>query len=407
MFLWIAFKNLWRNKRRTLFTELAIVFGVVVIVFIGAFLNGMFRFWAQDQFIESTTGSFQVEHRDYQTDKILDPLSATLTNSAALIREIEKMPGIAAAYGELRLTGMISNGTKSLTFDGRGVDKANQARVLTRSQNLLVDGRALGDHPDEVVLGQLLAENLDVQIGAQVRIVVKTLQGGIDLMYGTVVGIKSGGHFPSATYIEMNLAQAQKLLRMPDRVSQILVRSANFDQALADARRVETALQQAGEPIVARDYTELIEMFVTVGSVFKLIAYIISIILLIIVGFGITNAMFMAVRERRKETGTLLAIGMESAQVRRMFLLEGSLVGLLGAGLGVLGALTLTTVINQHGGIHLSVVMIESGITILPQADWLFISLAVLLTLVVSLAASWLPAAASAKLNPVEALMEG
>ncbi|GAK51110.1 hypothetical protein U14_02352 [Candidatus Moduliflexus flocculans] len=406
MFLRIAFKNLWRNKRRAFLTELAIVFGIVVIVFTGAFLKGFLRFWAQNQFIEATTGAFQIEHNEYQTKKFLDPLNTTLTNSAALIADVEQMPGIVAAYGELRMTGIVSNGSKSVIFDGKGVDKAKQAQVLPRTDELLKAGRQLGDDLYEVVLGELLAETLDAHIGSQVKIVVKTLQGGVDLMYATVVGVKSGGHFPAATYLEINLAQAQKFLRMPDRVSQILARTDSFDRSLQYARDVETRLQLANHPIVVRNYTELIEMFVTVGGVFQLIAYIISLILLIIVGFGIANAMFMAVRERRKEIGTLLAIGMEPAQARRLFLLEGALVGMSGAIIGTLIAVGMTTALNQHGGIRLYASPIGSYINISPAIDWSVIGLAGVLIFGVSLAASWLPAAASARLNPVDALME-
>ncbi len=405
MFLRIAFSNLWRNKRRTLFTELAIVFGIVVVIFTGAFLKGMFRFWALDQFINATTGAFQIEQRDYQAKSNLDPLGTTLENSAAIIATVERVPGIVAAYGELRVTGIVSNGSKSTTFDGKGVDKDGQRRVLSKSDDLIKDGRSLGTNSNEVVLGQLLAEKLGVKVGDQVAIVVKTLRGGIDLMYGKVVGVKHGGHFPSATYLEMNLSQAQKFLRMPDRVSQILVKTDDFDRSREYAKTAATQLQSAGYPILVRDYTELIQMFVTVGSVFKLIAYIISLILFIIVGLGITNAMFMAVRERKKEIGTLLAIGMEPSQTRRLFILEGSMVGLLGAVVGMLLALALTNMISQHGGLRFNGpdLMI---ITIRPQMDWMIAGIALMMSFFVSIVASWFPAAAAARLNPVEALTE-
>jgi putative ABC transport system permease protein len=405
MFLNIAFQNLLRNKRRTLFTELAIVFGVVVVIFTGAFLKGMFRFWAQDVFINATTGAFQIEHWNYRAESTLDPLGTTLTNSAELIAAVERMPGVGAAYGELRIIGIVSNGSRSDVFDGKGVDKDGQRRVLPGADNLVRAGRSLGDDPNEVVLGQLLAEKLGVTVGGQVIIVVKTLQGGIDLMYGKVVGVKSGSHFPSATYLEMNLSRAQKFLRMPNRVSQILVKTTDFDRARQVAGSAAVALKHAGTPVIVRDYTELIPMYVTVGSVFKLIASTISLILFVIIGLGIANAMFVAIRERRKEIGTLLAIGMEPYQARRMFILEGMMIGLLGAVIGLVFVAALTHVISGNGGLRFNGPD-AAIITVFPQIDWLIAGLALLLSVVISIVASWFPASASAKLNPVEALTE-
>lgn len=399
MFLKIAFKNLWRNKRRTLFTEVAIVFGVVVIVFTGAFLRGMFRNWVLMQ-ADATLGSFQIEHRDYREKGTLDPLRVTLENSQALIEEVEQVPGIVSAYGELRMTGIVSNGSKSSTFDGKGVDKEGQRRTLTAANDLIQEGRPLGDGLNEVVLGQFLAEKLNLKVGDQVAIVVQTLKGGIDMMYADVVGIKNGNHFPSATYLEMHLEQAQKFMRMPDRVSHILVKADEFDRFLEYAGTVATKLQNADYPIVVRDHTELIEMYVTVGSVFTLVAYVVSLILFVIVGGGIANAMFMAVRERKKEIGTLMAIGMEPSQVRWLFILEGVMVGLVGAIAGAILSMWITHFIVTHGGIPLPIGPIY------PQMDWIIVGIVFIMSFLVSTVASWFPASASAKLNPVEALME-
>lgn len=409
MFLKIAFNNLWRNKRRTVFAELAIIFGIVVIMFTGAFLKGMFRFWVDEKFVKATTGAFQVEHRDYREKSKLDPLAATLEKSAAIITDIEHLPGMLAAYGELRFTGVVSNGRQNAIFNGYGVDKDKQAQVLPGSQKFLRAGHALSDTPTDVILGRLLAEKIGAQVGDQVTLAAQTLQDGINLMYATVVGIKDGDHFDSAGYLEMNLSQVQKFLRMPDRVSQILVRADNFDRFLDYARTVESTLQHAGYPVIVRDYTEFVMMYSTVSPAFQLIAVVISVILMLIAGLGITNTMFMAVRERRKEIGTLLAIGLEAGHARRLFLLEGLLVGILGTLTGAVVAFALTTGINMHGGLTLPALgsqELTGKIIISPLMDWFVVGITFIIACAVSVFASWLPASASAQLDPVQALRE-
>ncbi len=381
------------------------MFGVVVIVFTGSFLKGMFRGWVLMQ-SEATLGSFQIEHRDYREKNILDPLGVSLENAASIIASVEQVPGVVAAFGELKITGIVSTGSKSATFSGKGVDKEGQHRTLSTAQDLIRQGEALSNDPNDIVLGQFLAETLEVKVGEQVAIVVQTLKGGIDMMYGTVVGIKNGNHFPSASYLEMNLAQAQTFLRMPGRVSQILVKADDFYRFEERAGAVETNLQQAGLPVIVRDHTELIEQYATTGSAFKLIALIVSLILFIIVGGGIANAMFMAVRERKKEIGTLLAIGMEPSQTRRLFIQEGILVGLLGAGAGAVLAFALTNFVIIHGGIGFYSESLNELIVITPEMDWMVVGVAFLMSFLVSTVASWFPASASAKLNPVEALTE-
>src|SRR5262249_2503321 len=152
-------------------------------------------------------------------------------------------------------------------------------------------------------------------------------------------------------------------------------------------------------------YAELIPMYLTVGGIFKAIASTVSLILFVIIGLGIANAMFMAVRERRKEIGTLLAIGMEPFQARRLFVLEGALIGLLGALLGTVLAIGLMQGISAHGGLRFHGPDAES-IAVLPTVDWTIAALAFLLSLFVSIVAAWFPASASARLSPVEALAE-
>jgi putative ABC transport system permease protein len=203
----------------------------------------------------------------------------------------------------------------------------------------------------------------------------------------------------------MDLRQSQKFLRMPDRVSQIIVNGdqADYEHFLEYARTVEAQVKQARLPIVVRDYTELVEMFATVKGAFMLVTYTVSAILFIIVGGGIANAMFMAVRERRKEIGTLKAIGMEPSQVRILFLLEGIVVGLLGAILGVLLSFWVIHLINAQGGAS---VFPGQPFRLKPLIDWVIVNLSFVMAFLISLLASWLPASASAKLDPVQALTE-
>ncbi len=403
---YMAYKNLWRNRRRTLLTEISILFGVLVIIGSGNFINGMQRDWAQFE-INSNTGAFQIEHRDYQDLRKSEPLKVTLENGTALVDKISKMPGVRAAYGKLNFSGMVSSGLKSTFFDGRAIDVAGQRKTLTQQSDLIVAGKPLNDSTGGVILGADLADMLGIKIGDPVTIVVQTLHGGLNLTYGTLVGTKNGRHFPSSTYLEMPLGDAQKLLRVHDRVSQVVVGADNFDDIPALMQRVEAGLHGGHGSLVLRAYPELIPIYSRAIPSFKLISLVVGLVLFILVGGGIGNVMAMTVMERKREIGTLRAIGMEKNQVRRLFLNEGLIIGSIGALVGLLLANGLTLLIAAHGGVPLPPPPGTSqALSIIPQMSLATSLLGVSMPVLVSVLAAWWSASAAANLNPVEALME-
>ncbi|MBI3525038.1 MAG: ABC transporter permease [Betaproteobacteria bacterium] len=406
MLFQLAGKNIWRNRRRTLLTETSIVFGVLVIIGSGNFINGMQRDWAGFE-INANTGAFQIEHHDYQALGKSEPLLVTLENSAKLVESLSRIPGIRSAYGKLNFSGMVSSGHKSTFFDGQAVDVAGQRKTLTRQEDLIISGRPLADAPGGIILGADLADTLDIRIGDPVTIVVRTFYGGLNLTYGTLVGTKNGRHFPSSTYLEMPLSDAQKLLRVNDRVSQIVVGADDFDSISALMQRTAAVLRNDKTGYAIRGYPELIPIYAQAIASFKVISVVVGLVLLLLVGGGIGNVMAMAVMERKREIGTLRALGMEKNHLRRLFLVEGLMIGGIGATVGLLAASALTGLIAAHGGIHLPPAPGTSqSLNIIPRMDLWMSGFGFLMPLLVSVIAAWWPASISANLSPVEALTE-
>lgn len=406
MIMGLAFKNLWRNWRRTLLAEVSIIFGVIVIVFTGNFINGMERDWAKFE-INSNTGAFQVEHADYREQGKSEPLKVNIENGNTLVDRISSMPGVRAAFGKINFSGMVSNGYKSTFFDGVGVDSSRQQQTLTRQDDLLVAGRILDKTPGGVVLGSDLAEMLGIRIGEPVTIVVRTLHGGLNLTYGTLVGTKNGRHFPASTYLEMPLAEAQTLLRMKDRVSQVVVGAQEFDDIHALAQRTRESLRMEKTPFVVRSYPELIPIYAGAIGSFKLISMVVGFVLFVLVGGGIGNVMAMAVMERRREIGTLRSLGMEKRQVQRLFLAEGCIAGGIGAVAGLILVTLLTQWVAAGGGFQMPPAPgTNQGFAIIPQVDPAMSVFGVIMPFLVGMLAAWWPASTSANMNPVEALAE-
>ncbi len=400
MIVKLALQNLLRNRKRSLTTILTVTFGVFVIVFLGSLLNGMASNWARLQ-IEATTGAMHIEHKAYRDNGILEPLATTIENGDELIERLQQVPGVISAYGKLRVTGVISSGSKSTVFDGGGVDIEGVAKTLPLADDLIVKGRSLERDLSEIVLGEYLAAELELEIGDPVIVAVRTYNGVLDLMYGKLVGIKNGPHFPASTYVEMNLAQAQRLLRMDGRLSQIALRISDQNAVDPIGEKVVRELESMGVNAAIRKYPELIQNYSTVTTSMKTVSYILGVIFLIIVGGGIANMMYMTVRERQKEIGTIMAIGMKSDQIRRLFILEGGYIGLIGAVIGIVIANLLVMVVIALGGIP-----IKDNIVFQPIVDPNNMFAALLIALIISVLATLLPASLSTKLDPVECLNE-
>lgn len=403
MLLNFAFKNIWRHSRRTILTITVIAFGVVTIVSSSAFINGAALVWAQQE-INANTSAFQISHVDYRDKHTMDPIAVTLKNSTELIQKIKSIPGVVSVSGQLNITGVVSSGSKSSIFDGKAIDVDSYITTLPDNRNLITGGNALGKDDLGVVLGEFLAKNLDLSIGDTVIVAVRTLHGGLDLMYGTLVGVKNGSHFPASSYLEMHLPKAQRLLKMEDRVSQLLVRVDKFDNIPATIQLTQEKLSTIKTPLVIHDYVDLIDMYAIVMSAFQAITYLVGFVLYIVVGGGIANSMYMAVRERRKEIGTLLAIGMKSSDIKLLFIFEGGVIGAIGAMFGVLSALILSIFLVHNGGLTFK--HEDSNLTILPLIDWSNIMIAMCMALIVGALAAWLPAAQAAKLEPIVCLSD-
>ena len=402
----LAFKNLLRNVRRTVLVEISIIFGVVVIVFTGNFLHGMQRSWAQFE-IKSNAGAFEIEHRDYKALRKAEPLKVTFDHGAELTALTGKVPGVSAAFGKLNFSGMVSNGNKSTLFTGVALDVKGQRATLPLQEDLIIEGRAISEKPGEIVLGSELAAMLGIKIGDPVSVLVQTYYGSLNLYYGTLVGTKNGRHFPTSTYLEMNLAEAQRLLRVNDRLSQVVVATRDYDAIPQVMQDVTRALGSLSTPFVLRGYAELIPVYAMAIASFSIITLVVGIVLFVMVGGGLGNVMAMTVMERKREIGTIRALGMEKGQVRNMFLVEGAIVGATGAVIGLLLVTALTMLVASRGGVHLPPVGGTSqGLFIVPQMDTFANLFGLLMPVSVGLLASWWPASRSANLNPVDALTQ-
>jgi putative ABC transport system permease protein len=405
VFLKLAIRNVLRNRRRTVITEVAIVTGLVAIVFIGSYLHGMQKEWA-GQLIDSVSGHLTVVRSDYLERGSSRPLKLALTDLGKLYSALDAEPLVEGAVARLELGGLIGTGEQSTTFFGMGIDLSRVDRGLPKGFASVVEGRRLtAKDQNGAVLGIRLADNLKLKIGDTVLLATNTVDGQTNAIEVVVQGLmRTGEEVIDDNFVVISLAAAQDLLAMPNRASHVVVRLRSGEQAAHLQQRLSAALRRCEPQATVRTWMEMNQEFTRVKVMFDSIAYVIGIILFFIVSAGVANTMLMSAFERTREIGTIRAIGTTRRQVVWMFLLESLVIGTIGTVIGLAAAAVITLIAGQIGVPFPTPPGATGSYTIHPAISWSNMIGGAAVVMVMSLLAGIYPARFAARLDPIEAL---
>jgi len=341
----IAFRNVFRNRRRSAITLLVIVFGAVGLILFGGYKQQTFR-GLRESTIRSRVGHLQVYKRGFATNEAKKPLDYGLDNVAALRRAIESDKRVKMTAAQVTLMGLVSNGEKSETFLATAVEPAKEKQM---NGYRLTGGSDLPDNePDAVILGRGLAASMHAKPGDYLTLMTTTSTGSLNATDVRVAGIFMSGvkEFDDRS-VKMSLSGAQQLLQTK-KVERLIVMLNETD----DTAAVRADLARRIPGIEMKDWSELATFYHQVVLLYNGIFGFLGLIVSAIVVFSVANTILMSIFERTREIGTLMAMGTTRARVARMFLAEGLVIGVLGAIAGVVGGALLANAIN-HGHIML------------------------------------------------------
>ncbi len=400
--LWtIGYRDLLRNRRRSLFTLLAVALGLALLIVLNGFITGVFDDALQNS-IRLQTGHVQLRAPTYSDEKISLLWADLLDNPDELTARAQALPQVQAAAPVLWATGMVATPDDSAGLRIFGIDPTST--LYTPLQTGMTTGAYLtADDRNGILIGQRLADNLGLRVDDKVSLTVINADGAPEEGIFTVRGIFTTG---VVTYDEnalfMPIAKAQAFTRTDGHASAIVVLLQQQDQADG----VAAALAAPGVAVLTwRALNQVMIQSVETGMSFYLL---LDAIVMLIVAVIIANTLLMAVFERVREMGILAALGMKGRQIMTMFLLEGAILGIAGIGLGALiGLGGVAYLANQGiflGDMAGSTPGIALGTTIYAAyAPQLFVNLA-LWTLLIILVASLYPGWFAARREPAEAL---
>jgi putative ABC transport system permease protein len=351
-FLLLAFRNVFRNRRRTVMTLLMVGGGVAALLLAG----GYFRFMSQglrESTIRNGLGHLQIftaEHFKRDEVHVLDTGISNWRQVAASVRSADHVRGIAP---RIEFYGMVSNGQKSSVYMGSAVDPAAESG-LGFSPNV-IDGtnftsKSNGDV--QALIGTGLARSMNVKVGDGLTLLAVTSDGALNGVDVQVTGIvRTGVADLDARYMRITLDSAQRLLQS-NRVTNLVVgldETANTDAAYDE---LLPRLKGLGQEMTMKKWLDLATYYKQVRDMFDGIFLFMGVIVFFMVLMASVNTLLMAMFERTREIGTMLAMGTPRAWIIGLFMAEATVLGVLGAALGVTVGNLLGMALNASG-LHL------------------------------------------------------
>jgi putative ABC transport system permease protein len=341
----LAFRNLSRNKQRTLVAIMTVASGVIAYLLAGGFIAWIFQDM-REATIHSELGHAQIVRPGFFDKGIADPYAYLLPLNGPERSALEAMPGVVSVTPRIILSGLISRGDTTITFAGEGIDPVAE-RPISNRVNILQGTDLTSADERKVLLGEGLAASLGAKPGDSVVLLATAADGSPNAVELRVAGVFST---ISKDYddhaIRLPLATAVKLMRVSGATSWVVLLDATR-RTTSFVAAARTLLPPAGFEI--EPWTALADFYNKTVSLFSKQVSVMKLIIGIIIVLTITNTLTMTVLERTTEIGTSLAIGLPRRAVVRVFVLEGLLVGIAGGIIGILGGWALGAVISAIG----------------------------------------------------------
>jgi ABC-type lipoprotein release transport system permease subunit len=334
LYLRLAWRNLWRHRRRTLIVILSIGFTLALMMMYDGLIAG-FEQAIYGNAIKVLGGNIQVHASGFNDKTDLNPL-LPLANDQAVIQTALAQPQVVAASRRITTGGLATNRKGAFGVSIVGIEPEKEQPVSLLSQHVSSGKYLTASDQDVIFIGKGLADAMEVQVGDRITLTGRATHAQMRQRTMTVGGIYDVGMGEierQTIYISLN--EAQDLYGLTGQSTEVMVSLKQLGQEPDVIRTLKASLPGYEMDSWQTNYPDLQSAIETKGGVMN----VFGVIILFIAGIGILNLLMMAVYERTREIGLLGALGMKPGQISSLFILEGALLGLLGVvcgmGLGV------------------------------------------------------------------------
>jgi len=414
MLIQIAWKNIWRNKLRSLVVILAVAIGLLSGAFLMSFSYGINQERSRN-IIETKISHVQIHQPEFRLEQ---KANALIAEGGQATTDLLQRPEVKAVASRLLVNGMFSTTKGANGVQINGIDPEQEALVTKLPERVTHGTYFEGNKRNPILIGESLAEKIGLQrvdeagnVSYNLRKrVVLTFQipgGETQAAQFRIVGtFKSLNSKVDETQVYVKRSDLAALMGTGEKVHEIAL--ILEDQEISEDSTFLHSVQATHPDLMVENWNRLAADLKLVDESFAVSLTIFMSIIMLALLFGIVNTMFMAILERTRELGMLMSIGMNRIQIFLMIMLETIFLTLVGAPIGILTALGL---ISYFGNVGIDISAFAEGgaamgvastaYTYLEPSAYVLITIMVFIT---ALIASIFPARRALKLNPAEAV---
>jgi ABC-type lipoprotein release transport system permease subunit len=421
MLLKLAWRNIWRNKRRSLIVITSVVMGLIAIVLTNGLANGMLQQMLFNQ-INLNISHIQIHKKGFNDNKIVQSYLPDYQK----VESILKSNSAIESYSKRVLAaGILSSANNSSGVLIKGIDPLEESKVSIIKSSI-IEGKYLGNNKHDIIIGKKLAEKLEVSLGDKVVAMANTLNGNIGSDVFRIVGIfrtANSTYDKMSIYINANAEQGMlgfdgqsaggtsvtnsKVQNQPNagKYYEFAIITKDFKKVDIVKKDLENKL---GSDYEVLTYKDLLPMLIYQMEFFNKSMMIINLVIGLALIFGIVNSMLMSVFERINEIGVLMAIGMKNIRLCLMIILEALILGILGTLAGLAVGLFIDALL-AHSGLNLG--LFSAGLDAIGVGSIIYPTLSIgevistsLFMPFVSVLGALYPAYKAIKLQPIYAI---
>lgn len=401
--VWLTFRNLLKNRRRTLITLSSIVVGCISLIFVWGFIDGI-----NSQMIDNSTGyvsgHIKIHRAGFHDSK---ELNIAIDEQSQIASVLGGQANIAGFSPRIEGVALSSVGEKSRMVQVIGVAPETESTV-TLIKQALVSGRYLQvAQTNEVVLGDASMAAFKAEIGDEVSLITQAADGSIGADRFTIVGsFNTGIDVMDQNLVFIKLEDAQSLFSLWGRVTAWSIKLDDRSHVEATASYIYTQLDNSFEVLT---WQEMMPSLLQMVQFHEAVAYVVLFVIFTVVSAGIANTILMSVMERTREFGVMMALGTQRHQILLLVLFESVLLGLVGIALGSILGVSLNQYLAKIGldlGQFTQAMETMPGLSsmVYPITNYSHVWLVNGVVLIVAILPALYPAWRAAKLNPVGAI---